>query len=166
MLEAAEFGGELFEGVAVAGCGGVLGNGEGFGDLGKGEAAPGFHDDDFAEFLAEVLDGLPDEEGFFVFFEERVEPDVLKIVEVDGGFLAFFAAGLAAVEIEPAEADGGEGEGEIGRFATLVGLVVPKANDGFLNEVLGVMAGIAPATCEKQETRAMLAQPLLPNVRR
>ncbi len=84
--------GELFEGVAVAGGDSVGGDGEGFGDLCEGEAAPDFHDDDFAELLAEFLNGVAEEEGFLVFFEDGVEPDVLEVVEVDDLFFAFFAA--------------------------------------------------------------------------
>ena len=103
--ELAKFVGELFEGVAVARGGGVGGNGEGFGDLEEGEATPGFHDDDFTQFGAEAFDRIAQQECLLIFFEHRVEPDVLKVVEIDDGFLAFFAAGFAAVQVEAAEAE-------------------------------------------------------------
>jgi len=60
-----EQGGEFFEGVAVAGGGGVEGDAGGLGDLVEGEVGPEFEDDDFALVVGKLLQGVLDEVAFF-----------------------------------------------------------------------------------------------------
>ena len=165
LLELAQIVRELFKSVAVAGGGGVGGNGERLGNLQEREAAPGFHDDHFAQFGAEVLDGIAQQQRLLVLLQQRIEPDVLEVVEIDDGLLTFFAAGFAAVQIEAAEANGGKDQGQVGRAAALILLIMPEAQDGLLQQVLGVLLAIAPAAGKHQQTRAVFGQPSFPSAR-